>query len=786
MTKAAGTITIDTAVDTKGIETSGEKIKAGLNSVQKKAKETGEATARAYEDTARSAGKAIDEILKDTERSAKSKAASIAAVYRKEGYSQEEAFKKAWSQIEHDSSSGSQKVKKHLHGISEKSKEVSDDMSSNLSKGLTNLGDIVKKVGKTIAAVFAVREVVNFGKECLELGSDLTEVQNVVDVTFSTMSDKVDTFAKSALKSYGLSETMAKQYTGTFGAMAKAFGFAEQQAYDMSASLTGLTGDVASFYNLSQDEAYTKLKSVFTGETESLKDLGVVMTQSALDQYALASGYGKTTAAMTEQEKVALRFAFVQDQLSLASGDFIRTSGSWANQVRIMQLQIQSLKATIGQGLINIFTPVIKVINILLEKLATVANAFKAFTELLTGGKSTESAPIQSAGSGLSDLESGYNDAAGGAENLAGSTQDAADATGDQEKATKKATKAAVKYLSPLDEINRYTEKDKSSGSSAPSGGASGGGAVSGATVDFGSVAEGSTVIDEVDSKFKKMFENIRKLCEPATASLKRLWNEGLSKLGGFVCTALKDFYKSFLVPVGKWTLGTGIPRFVDALNNGLMKVDFQRINDSLKKLWEALTPFAIRVGEGLLWLWENALVPLGTWTANEVVPRFLDTLRISIDLFNVILAALQPLFQWFWDSVLQPLAQWTGGAFLAIWDRINNALTVFSGWCSEHPEVVQAMAVIIGSFFGAWKVGKLVSKLASFIKTATNVIGSVKSITGALSLLKIGIGKVVSILGGPLTVAIGAAIAAGVLIWQNWDTIKAKAIEIWGAIRDI
>lgn len=385
-----------------------------------------------------------------------------------------------------------------------------------IESGMSKIGDMAKKVGKTITAVFAVREVVNFGKECLELGSDLAEVQNVVDVTFSTMSDKVDTFAKSALKSYGLSETMAKQYTGTFGAMAKAFGFAEQQAYDMSASLTGLTGDVASFYNLSQGEAYTKLKSVFTGETESLKDLGVVMTQSALDQYALANGYGKTTAAMTEQEKVALRFAFVQDQLSLASGDFIRTSGSWANQVRIMQLQIQSLKATIGHGLINIFTPVIKVINILLEKLATVANAFKAFTELLTGGKSTESAPIQSAGSGLSDLESGYNDAAGGAENLAGSTQDAADATGDQEKATKKATKAAVKYLSPLDEINRYTEKDKSSGSSAPSGGASGGaaggGAITGAAVDFGSVAQGETEIEKMSGALDALIERCRQL----------------------------------------------------------------------------------------------------------------------------------------------------------------------------------------------------------------------------------------------------------------------------------
>lgn len=186
---------------------------------------------------------------------------------------------------------------------------------------------MAKKAGAALAAAFTIKKIVDVGKQCLELGSDLAEVQNVVDVTFPHMANQVDEFAKNAATSFGLSETMAKKFTGTFGAMAKAFGFTEQEAYEMGKSLTGLSGDVASFYNISQDEAYTKLKSVFTGETESLKDLGIVMTQSSLDAYALANGFGKTTNAMTEAEKVSLRFAFVQNQLSAASGDFARTSG---------------------------------------------------------------------------------------------------------------------------------------------------------------------------------------------------------------------------------------------------------------------------------------------------------------------------------------------------------------------------------------------------------------------------------------------------------------------------
>lgn len=420
---------------------------------------------------------------------------------------------------------------------------------SAIKQSFNGLGSAVKKIGLLIGGAFAVGKLAQFGKECVELGSDLAEVQNVVDVTFTTMSDKVNEFAKNAMTSAGLSETMAKRYVGTFGAMSKSFGFSEAQAYDMSTALTQLTGDVASFYNISQDLAYIKLKSVFTGETETLKDLGVVMTQSALDQYALANGYGKTTSAMTEQEKVALRLAFVQKQLSAASGDFIRTSDSWANQVRVMQLQLQSLKATVGQGLINIFTPVLKVINILLGKLATLANAFKSFTELITGKKSSGQTGASGAGLAgtdtIADTADQYGEAADNAEKLAGATNDTADAT-------KKATKAAKGYLSPLDEINNYsTDKSTDSSSKAPS--ATGGlldqmkGAVQ--NVDYGKIAEGETVLDKMSKPLKKIIDRFKQL---AKLIAKGFWDglgdyepifDGIKKDLDSIWKSLKDIF---------------------------------------------------------------------------------------------------------------------------------------------------------------------------------------------------------------------------------------------------
>ena len=410
---------------------------------------------------------------------------------------------------------------------------------SAIKQSFNGLGSAVKKIGLLIGGAFAVGKLVQFGKECVELGSDLAEVQNVVDVTFTTMSDKVNEFAKNAMTSAGLSETMAKQYVGTFGAMSKSFGFSEQQAYDMSTALTQLTGDVASFYNISQDLAYIKLKSVFTGETETLKDLGVVMTQSALDQYALANGYGKTTSEMTEQEKVALRLAFVQKQLSAASGDFIRTSDSWANQVRVMQLQLQSLKATVGQGLINIFTPVLKVINILLGKLATLANAFKSFTELITGKKSSGQTSGSGAGltgdaSGVQDTANAYGEAADNASKLADSTEDVADATKD-------AAKAANGYLNPLDEISRYSSQTATSTSSPSAGKGTGetsgglGGTVG--NVDYGNLAKGEDAL----SKMSPVLDGIVKRFKELAGLFKKGFWEGL----GDYKPVLKDLKKN-------------------------------------------------------------------------------------------------------------------------------------------------------------------------------------------------------------------------------------------------
>lgn len=661
---------------------------------------------------------------------------------------------------------------------------------SAIKQSFNGLGSAVKKIGLLIGGAFAVGKLVQFGKECVELGSDLAEVQNVVDVTFTTMSDKVNEFAKNAMTSAGLSETMAKRYVGTFGAMSKSFGFSESQAYDMSTALTQLTGDVASFYNISQDLAYIKLKSVFTGETETLKDLGVVMTQSALDQYALANGYGKTTSEMTEQEKVALRLAFVQKQLSAASGDFIRTSDSWANQVRVMQLQLQSLKATVGQGLINIFTPVLKVINILLGKLATLANAFKSFTELITGKKSSGQTSGSGAGltgdaSGVQDTADAYGQAADNAGKLADSTEDVADATKD-------AAKAAKGYLSPLDEINRYSIQDASSTASktpSTSGSGSGGGtslpsAVS--NVDYGKVAEGETALDKISKSAEKLAKLLKRLWKPFqdawkkegknTISAAQIALSGIAKLAKSVGRSLVEV----------WTNGTGTTMLTTMLRIA---------QNVLKTIGNIASGFADawnknNVGTQIIQNIANALVVVmqfieriaadtATWAANLDFYPLLESISNLTSAFAPILESIGNVLEWIYNNIVLPMLKWVIEVGLP---TVINLVSKVATFLADHQSIVEAFgAALIGAFAAAKIAGlasiiiKNVSGIAMAAKGLISLMTGTGGIMGGIKAIATAIGP-----GGVFVLAVGACIAIGVLLYKNWDKIKEMAGKVW------
>ena len=262
---------------------------------------------------------------------------------------------------------------------------------------------------KGVGFALIIRQLGLLSKQAINMASDLEEVQNVVDVSFGSMADEVEAFANTAVRSYGMSALTAKRMASTFMAMSNGMGIAQEAGKNMSLQLTALAGDMASFYNVGQDIAQTALNSIFTGETESLKKFGIVLTETNLEAFALSQGIKKSYQAMSQAEKVALRYNYVLNATKNAQGDFARTSGSWANQIRLLKEQWTQFLGILGSGLIKILTPMVKALNQMLASLISIGNAItKVF-----GGKTTNnmSTTIKDSASSAGDLDAGLGDA---------------------------------------------------------------------------------------------------------------------------------------------------------------------------------------------------------------------------------------------------------------------------------------------------------------------------------------------------------------------------------------
>lgn len=322
--------------------------------------------------------------------------------------------------------------------------------SSGVKTASFNLGNLLK----TAIGFKAIRGLANLGKSAIGFGSDITEIENVVDVSFGSMADEAYKFASTAKEQFGLSELAAKQYSGTMMAMMKSSGVAQDAASKMSISLAGLAGDIASFYNIDTDTAFQKIRSGISGEIEPLRQLGINLSVANMESYALSRGITTSYNAMSQAEKVALRYNYLMSVTGDVQGDFARTSGTWANQVRLLTLNFQSLSAVIGQGLIAGILPAIQALNALMSKLMQAANAFRNFMYVLMGKK------LKGSQSGVSDIVSNL----GGIETAG---DDASSGLDDATSSAKKLKKALS--VLPFDQLNQLTDNSDNSGTASKS-----------------------------------------------------------------------------------------------------------------------------------------------------------------------------------------------------------------------------------------------------------------------------------------------------------------------------
>lgn len=249
-----------------------------------------------------------------------------------------------------------------------------------IDNGLAQIENKIKGLAATIGLAFGVKELIDFGKRSIDAASDLAEAQNVVDTAFDSMSWKMEQFAATALETYGISELTAKNMGSTYMAMAKGMGVATDAASDMAVTLTGRLSDIMSFYNKTQSEVDTIGRALITGETEPLKAIGVVMTQTNLSAYAMAQGFAKTYDEMSSNEQLLVRYKYFLEQTSLAQGDFAKTSEGWANQTRLLSERLNEFTTNLGGVIMNVLTPALQFAN----------EAVTFLNDLFFGGKTEE------------------------------------------------------------------------------------------------------------------------------------------------------------------------------------------------------------------------------------------------------------------------------------------------------------------------------------------------------------------------------------------------------------
>lgn len=438
------------------------------------------------------------------------------------------------------------------------------------SSGLKTASFNLSALFKTAIGFKAIQGLVDFGRSAVDLGSQITEVENVVDVAFGSMSDKAYQFASTAKEQFGLSELAAKTYSGTMMAMLKSSGVAQNAASDMSITLAGLAGDMASFFNLDTDVAFQKIRAGISGEIEPLRQLGINMSVANMEAYALSQGITTSYNAMTQAEKATIRYNYLMSVTSDMQGDFARTSGTWANQVRLLTLNFQSLSAVIGQGVIAGILPAIQAINALMSKLMQAANVFRNFMYVLMGKK------LKGSQTGVSDVVSDL----GGIETA---VDDASSGLDDATSSAKKLKKALS--VLPFDQLNQLADNSNDSGTASKSLG-SGLGDLADSFAGIQDSLDEVLTVDETPinkwaSKIRKAF--LAKDWEGVGTTIADMLNLGMSKVYEVinwknVAPKITEFTDAFTRAFNSLntrldfdllgrTIGTGINTAVNTLN---------------------------------------------------------------------------------------------------------------------------------------------------------------------------------------------------------------------------
>lgn len=423
--------------------------------------------------------------------------------------------------------------------------------TSNASSGMNLFGknvdsvriksfSLASAIGKVYATYWALFRGFRLLGDAIDISSSLTEVENVVRQTFGQYESLINNFAKTSIEKFGMSELSAKQFASRFQAMGTALDIPRGKMADMSIRLTELAGDMASFYDVSQEDIAKSLQSVFSGTTAPMRRYGIDLTQATLKEWALKQGLDANISSMTQAQKAMLRYQYVLAHTTNITGDFARTADTWHNQITMLKENFKALGAVVGSGLINAFKPFIKVLNAVLQKVISFAEMVTNALGSIFGWKYEASK-----GAGISGLADDIGSASDGMDDLSNAAGNAGKNTGGIAKNAKKAKKEIQQATRAFDELKVISKqsKDKGSGSgNKGSGSGSGSGSGGSGGGDTGKLVQTDTIF----KKFKSDIKDLEGLGKAISGSLVKAvggieWDKIYAKASGFG-TGLAEF----------------------------------------------------------------------------------------------------------------------------------------------------------------------------------------------------------------------------------------------------
>ena len=434
--------------------------------------------------------------------------------------------------------------------------KASSGMKVGLLSAVNGISAIRRSILSALGVVGGFYAVIRGIKESINIASDLTEVQNVVDVTFGNYKKKIEDLAKVSIPELGMSELTTKQIASRYQAMGTAMGISQKGMADMSTELTRLAGDMASFYNVEQKAVGEDLEAIFTGQTKPLRQYGLDLTEATLQEWAMKQGIDANINSMSQMEKTMLRYQYVMANTGAAQGDFIRTADTWANQVRVLKENFKALGSVMGSTFINALKPLVKALNSAMSHIISFANVVSNALGKIFGWTYEENS---------GGIAQDYEDIADSAEDLATGTGKAAENA-----------KKLKQQLQGFDELNVLTSDlaDNLDSSTGGTGG-TGSGAASGYEGQWKKTGEVLPFESDIDT-LRKLGKTISETLINAMESID--WNGAYEKARNF---------------------GTGLAEFLNGLFEGYNgKTLFGEVGKTIASALNTVVYSALSFGE--------------------------------------------------------------------------------------------------------------------------------------------------------------------------------------------